>query len=358
MWKHVFINCILPCVKKSNDHHNKNDKHGNLFRNFFSTDGEDIIISNAYENDLVELMEQIRIDYGRVGAGSTAIHNACDRWVQFRLSKHYLKKWRLKGKVITNETLRLNLEHAFNEFKSKYSNINYRLKESIIQGIITLVHVYEETMKPDQIRKAFLCCGQHCQPDAVGATVSFDKMMEQCYSDINNEKRLIMKLATPRLLDILRFDGRVSWENMNNENIPVGSTSINRDRLTHIRHMSEIINHEGTIARFEEEIASRSDVRRLEVQADKELQAALDKIEKEREKEFAKATKIAAKNRAKTDFAALPLAEQVRIKKQRADDNAEKRSIKKAKEDDEIARAESIIRLHNQENIPLNVMMP
>ena len=175
MWKHVFKNCIFPCIKKSNEHHNKKDKDGNLFRNFFSTDGEDIIISNAYENDLVELMEQIRIDYGRVVAGSTAIHNAFDRWVQFRLSKYFLKKWRLEGKVITNETLRLNLENSFKEFKLKYSNINYRLKESIIQGVITLVHVYEETMKPDQVRHAFLCCGQHFQPDAVAATVSFDK---------------------------------------------------------------------------------------------------------------------------------------------------------------------------------------
>ena len=51
--------------------------------------------------------------------------------------------------------------------------------------------------------------------------------MEQCYSDINIEKRNIMKEATPRLLGILRFDGRVSWDNMNRENIPVGSTSIN-----------------------------------------------------------------------------------------------------------------------------------
>ena len=182
--------------------------------------------------------------------------------------------------------------------------------------------------------------------------------MEQCYSDINIEKRNIMKEATPRLLGILRFDGRVSWDNMNRENIPVGSTSINRDTLTHIRHMSEIINHIGTITRFEEEIASRSDQRRLDIQVDKEYQAAIARVNNERAKELAKATKITAKIKAKTDFAALPLEEQARIKKQRADNNAEKRSIKKAKANDENARAESIIRLHNQENIPLNVMIP
>ena len=133
--------------------------------------------------------------------------------------------------------------------------------------------------------------------------------MEQCYSDINIEKRNIMKEATPRLLGILRFDGRVSWDNMNRENIPVGSTSINRDTLTHIRHMSEIINHIGTITRFEEEIASRSDQRRLDIQVDKEYQAAIARVNNERAKELAKATKITAKIKAKTDFAALPLEE-------------------------------------------------
>jgi hypothetical protein len=38
-------------------------------------------------------------------------------------------------------------------------------------------------MKPDQVRLAFACSGQHSTPDKEGATVSFEKMMEQCYSD-------------------------------------------------------------------------------------------------------------------------------------------------------------------------------
>ena len=79
--------------------------------------------------------------------------------------------------------------------------------------------------------------------------------------------------------------------------------------LTHIRHVSEIINHIGTITRFEEEIASRSDQRRLDIQVDKEYQAAIARVNNERAKELAKATKITAKIKAKTDFAALPLEE-------------------------------------------------
>lgn len=53
-------------------------------RNSFSTDGEDIIIARAHEDDLQHRFEDVLTEYGRVGAGSTAKHNACDRQLTFR----------------------------------------------------------------------------------------------------------------------------------------------------------------------------------------------------------------------------------------------------------------------------------
>jgi hypothetical protein len=127
MWNDVFKRCILPTIKKSNDYHQTKDINGQFCRNFFSTDGEDIIISNAYEDEMVQLFRDLLIDYGRVGAGTTAIHNACDRWVQFKLSKYSLRKWRKEGKIIINDMLKQNLNEAFRLFRAKYPQVNYLL---------------------------------------------------------------------------------------------------------------------------------------------------------------------------------------------------------------------------------------
>ena len=47
----------------------------------------------------------------------------------------------------------------------------------------------------------------------------------------------------PELSETVKLRGKVTYQEMINHGILPCATSINRDDLTHIRHLSEIVNH-------------------------------------------------------------------------------------------------------------------
>jgi hypothetical protein len=52
------------------------------------------VIANIYDEELVAEFDSALIVYGRVGAGTTGIHNACDRALTFRETKKAVRKIR------------------------------------------------------------------------------------------------------------------------------------------------------------------------------------------------------------------------------------------------------------------------
>ena len=92
MWKDYFRCVVVPTITQSNEEYNPRNPDGTPMRNFFSTDGEDVIIARAYESDVRQWLDQANTDYGRVGAGTTGIHNACDRQQTFESVKGKIKK--------------------------------------------------------------------------------------------------------------------------------------------------------------------------------------------------------------------------------------------------------------------------
>ena len=71
-------------------------------------------------------------------------------------------------------------------------------------------------------------------------------MMHQCYSDISKAQLQLMKEQAPMLVDIIKQEGRITYQQLLDAGIQPGTTTINRDDLTHLRHWSEIITHEKT----------------------------------------------------------------------------------------------------------------
>lgn len=53
-------------------------------RNYFSTDGEAIILKQAFHTNIQLLFKMALIDYVKGGASTTGIHNALDRTTCFR----------------------------------------------------------------------------------------------------------------------------------------------------------------------------------------------------------------------------------------------------------------------------------
>ena len=132
------------------------------------------------------------------------------------------------------------------------------LVKNNIDGLLILNHTYADTMSIKMVRDGFKVCGQHVTPSEKGkSTVSFDKKMWQCYSDIAPDQLQLMKDKTELLATRLRLEGRITCEELLAEDIRSEPTSINRDNLTYIRHWSEIVNHEQTVDRYRAEMQNR-----------------------------------------------------------------------------------------------------
>lgn len=254
MWKDYFTRVVIPTIILSNAYHLAKDDEGNPQRNFLSSDGEDIILRNAYDPAIRLQFVEARIDYGRVGAGTTRIHNACDRQFTFRDCHKEVKRVQANSVDVSNSILERNVRTAFQMLREKYPTISIGSGHinNIVEGILVIVYVYQKIHNPIQAMRAFKVSGQHCEADPItGSTVSFEKMMAQCYSDIPLEQLELMKTKAPILVEeFVKTQGRVPHEELIKVGIKAGLTSLNRDNLCPIRHSSEIISHEETHARF------------------------------------------------------------------------------------------------------------
>jgi len=298
MWKHYFLHVALPTIKNSNMAYSDVDNDV-LLRNFFSTDGEAIIMKNAYKDDVIDAFEDAKTDYGRVGASTTGIHNACDRAYTFRETKKSVRQLTKNGAKISNTLLELGLKKAFENLKLTFASLQLtsHFISCITEGLLTLTRAYQETMTPQMVKNGFSICGQHCDPkEPGGPTVDFARMMYQCYSDISAEQMELMEQKTNYFSDILRTEGRITYHELKDAGINPGTTTIDRTNLTSTRHWSEIINHEKTVLRYRAEVAARHpdaiQQRQLAVKDSKILKKQQAKVAKELEKERKKDQRI------------------------------------------------------------------
>ena len=109
------------------------------------------------------------------------------------------------------------------------------------------------------IRDGFYVCGQHVESKINGGpTVSFEKIIWQCYSDISEDQMELMERKTDHFATLLEREGNISYDSLLEQGIRPDTISIDRTSLTYVRHWSEIVNHKFTIERYRMEQSSRS----------------------------------------------------------------------------------------------------
>jgi hypothetical protein len=358
MWKDYFKRVCIPFIKKvleANQH--KKDTMGNSFRTNLSSDGEDIILRNAFDPEIRELFRSLDIDYTRVGAGTTRIHNACDRAGTFKHVHRKNKETIRKNTDISNPDLEEKLEITFKNLKLKFPSISIGSGhiKNIISGLLRLTYVYQVVHNRVQAIQAFRVSGQHCAPHPVtGSTVDFEKMMYQCYSTISKSQMdLMYNLAPMFVRDYVLKVGHVPHEILGQYGIQTGATTINRDDLCGMRHSSEIITHDETLNRYKEFHRIRDP---LFIAENKKIKDAFDIIEKERLRKEKEEGIIAMKLIEKDRLAALTSQEKKAEDDLKKINAALKRTAKADKrkiESDTIAEKLKIARLLvNDENNP------
>jgi hypothetical protein len=143
--------------------------------------------------------------------------------------------------------------------------------------------------------------------------------MYQCYTDIPSIELDRMQAITDYFVPLVREQGTIYYDQFVEQGLQPGSTSINRNNLTHVRHWAEIINNNNmTIARLQaekkkkdrNEIAQSKDgIRATKILLD--YQKELDKVEKKQHKEELKINQ-------KRLFDALPPEEKKKIRLDKA----------------------------------------
>lgn len=321
MWKHYFLNVVIATIKKSCDLRTRALLSSTeVGRSFFSTDGEAIIMKNAYKDDVRQAFDICKIDYGRVGAATTAIHNACDRAHTFRDTKITVRKLLKDDRPNRNTALKIYLQLAFDTMKKKFPStlISAQYVKLNISGLMVLVDAYQSTMTPQKIRWGFSVCGQDCPPDKNGSTIDFVKMMHQSYSDISQQQLTLMYDMGPHFATMMQLEGRITHESLLEAGILPGTTTIDRNSLTWVRHWSEIVSHEQTVQRYRAELESRDPERLREAREQAAAQRSIEKGIADDAKKQARANlllqrkqiRLAQQHTEAARFEALPREEQ------------------------------------------------
>lgn len=196
--------------------------------------------------------------------------------------KKRIKKLISEQYVFQNRQLQTAIRTAFANFHTTLPGVQFgaKLKDDYEYGLLALCTCYDYVMNREMVMDGFRCCGQDCVPDKNGVTIDFHKMMSQCYSDVSREQLNIMQDKAPALVEIVKAEGTVTYSQFIACGILPGPTSIDRDDLTHIRHWSEIINHEKVVERFEAEQRAKDPLYIEMTRAQALLQKPLDKRHK------------------------------------------------------------------------------
>lgn len=170
-----------------------------------SFDNEDIIASNLYDEDLLQLFRSNNIVAAKVPAGNTRIHNGSDLHTIFKTTKKDVKVIRINDVdvLVGNEHVQANIYQAFKNLKARYPGLSIGAGhiDNIISGSLTLLYVYRDRHSPNVYIQRFVKGGQHCSPNPdTGLTIDFDKMMGQCYSKVPTVELNRMKEEAGRLV--------------------------------------------------------------------------------------------------------------------------------------------------------------
>ena len=127
------------------------------------------------------------------------------------------------------------------------------------------------------------------------STISFEKIMSQCYNDITQDELDLMLRAAPELIQKLRDTGQITEDDYDQHNIPKlpdEDYEVRHDYVLH-RQRCVVITHEETVARFKYYSQKKADAKDPVFMRDMALikKAQLAKVKKD-----AKEAEIVRKN--------------------------------------------------------------
>ncbi|KAJ1422137.1 hypothetical protein B484DRAFT_433068 [Ochromonadaceae sp. CCMP2298] len=342
LWHWFFMHYVAPTLRRCREHWELEMDDGEEMRIMLSIDSEAIILMEAYSPEVQALLRKARVDFVKGPPSATGAHQACDRASMFRNTKTTNKKL-MKDLVTTFcGTLDRKLKGAFRGFAAANSTVSFSSdkRKKIAHRVQCLVYILTNGgCLPKKVQRSFVVCGQQREAtdenDVTGAgfdgSVDFDKVMGQCYTDIDGPSMQDLRARVPQMVAAICLHGEVTDVLMDQLGIPKleGEDHVVRDHLVEWRKHARSISHEESQVTFVDYLRLRWEAHYPDFQAArKALQLELVAVQRliaKRDKDAlatvtANTKKVAdkaARDLAKSNFDALPVAQRKAIQARR-----------------------------------------
>lgn len=183
LWQHWFLHVVLPTLSEAQAYFGEEDGSGAPLRMVFSTDGEAIIMKEAFSPEVLAGFKAALIDYLKGGPSVSSHHQACDVGPMFRDVKCGVKYHTQACTDTTDRFLRRNLKDLFAQFTVEFPSIV--LPDGFQSRLISACEIIVYVMKSKyftctKVQTGFEECGQHVRNSKVGeSTVSYDRIMSR-----------------------------------------------------------------------------------------------------------------------------------------------------------------------------------
>lgn len=329
MWQHWLTTRVAPFCERLRRCLSDDDAQ---LPAIISTDGEPIILNQAFSAAVMEIFDRYGIIWVRVPASTTSIHQACDRGMFFRKFNHgFISPIMMRNYndlKCCNDLLGPELKRVIN-----YPGVTAGFVDKVVRGCLYIEYVVGETLKKTDVMMSFVVCGQHGPASSTGSTIDFRKIMKQCHTEIDETTMLNLELHLPFFVEQMKQSGALSWDDMDEKNISKEDASFNREQLVIARRAAEVISHPNT----------RQKKREWDLAHDEEVVKARRLIEKDRNDRAKAQATLEAKQRQAEEKAVAEQARRNMTPAQRAQ-SAQNRKIdadnkKRQREDDERIKA-------------------
>lgn len=256
LWHHWFQFIVIPTFEACREHHNILDSDNDSMNMFFTTDGEAVIMQEAFDAMVLAELRRVQTDMGKGGPGSTSRWQALDRGVIFRDYKCGLTYITKSGVDTGNETLARYLSEMWGVYSTQFPSLpplTAAYKKKVVCACEKITYTMRaKYVTPEKISQSFIACGQHVKSVAPGqSNVSYDRIMGDSLAEgITDEEFAHMRTQRPLVIAKFKEEGRVLNTFLDELGIVASEGATDRDDLTLCRQDCQLITHADTVARF------------------------------------------------------------------------------------------------------------
>lgn len=188
LWRDIFLTFIIPTIASAAEHFKDQAVHadGSPMEPFLHSDGESIIMREAFSEDVMAALDGANINYLKGGPSHTSKTQDLDCGHLFDSLKAGLHAIENDPTaVVTDAAIRKSLEEAFKLFHTQFHlDLGSEMKKKIIYGLECVVYSTQRHWTAHKMKQSSVVVGLHVENENVEAggavrqeTVDYDTVM-------------------------------------------------------------------------------------------------------------------------------------------------------------------------------------